>query len=147
MATTFTQRKLARIHFQDGQVVVTPEDQDVFILGAEKAIKACKEAIHSDQMLEHFRTTLLKPLSVWAGARSEKVAALYLAQTDSSHITAYVVGKSEEYDFALAAELAELDLSFWDHGWPISIHLIPNAEDVEILCNFFDPERALQIYG
>jgi hypothetical protein len=140
------QRKPARIHFKDGQVIVCPEDQDVFLISASKAIEACQQAVRQDEILHHFKTTLLKPLSDWAESKAEQLQALYLARTNSTHIYAYAVTKSERYDFELTKELADLDLSFGDQGWSISIHQIPKTDE-ENLTNFFDPARALQIYG
>src|SRR5438309_5705742 len=40
-----TRRQIARLNFEDGQVVVTPKDRDIFLISAEKATEACRNAV------------------------------------------------------------------------------------------------------
>jgi len=146
MLTNIETRRPARIRFKDGQVVVCPEDQDVFLLIAENAIDACREAVRRDERMHHFKESLLRPLVNWAEQHPRRVESMYLAEANTEHLTAYVLTHTERYDFDLAEELAALDLSPGRAGRPISVHQVPRSDDTD-LSHFFDPERALQIYG
>ncbi len=45
-------RKYARLRFADGEVVVSPRDRDLFLISAEKATEACRNAIQQDHRIQ-----------------------------------------------------------------------------------------------
>ncbi len=45
MTTALVRIAPVRLSYQDGQIMVTPEDQDIFFISAEKATEACRDAV------------------------------------------------------------------------------------------------------
>jgi hypothetical protein len=144
MTTTAPRRTPVRLSFKDGEVMVTPQDQDIFFISAEKATEACRAAIRQDQRVAKFKEQIVVPLSEWCKRHHEKVLACYLLIPDSSVIPVYMVGTSERYDFELTKELSQLASEFDEHGWSVHVSQIPRCE-TEQLSGYFVPDHALQI--
>jgi hypothetical protein len=140
-----TTRKYARLSFSDGEVVVHPRDQDIFLISAEKATEACRNAVQQDQRVKRFVEELLTPLHEWCVANAERVKACYLP-TPTHHIQVFVVTNSRRFDFEFAEKVALLEREFAKKGWRIGVSQLPDADD-DSLATFFNPEGALEVYA
>ena len=146
MARTHDARRSpARLSFEDGEVVVTPKDYDVFLINAEKAAEACREAIRLDERISRFKSDLIVPLHEWCIARKDEVQACYIPIA-GVHIQVFIVTKSKKFDFDLAEEMAALELGLARAGWRIGVLQLPDAGP-ESLATFFDSDGALQVYA
>ena len=76
MTKVLSRKEPVRLTYQDGQVMVTPEDQDIFFISAEKATEACWEAVKMDGRIAAFKEKFLLPLHAWCAQRSERVASV-----------------------------------------------------------------------
>jgi hypothetical protein len=146
MTKTAPRRAPVKLCFKDGEIMVTPQDQDIFFISAEKATEACREAISRDQRVAKFTDEIVAPLGAWCNQHREKILACYLLIPDSPVIPVYMVGTSEQYDFELTKELSQLASEFDEHGWAVHVSQIPRC-DVEQLSGYFNLDRALQIDG
>jgi hypothetical protein len=147
MAKTAAPRMPVRLTFQDGQVMVTPKDRDIFFISAEKATEACSNVIRAEQRVAKFEEELLWPLVQWCEHHKDWVSACYVLPAESAVLPVYVIGTSEQYDFTLAEKLTQLAIWFLDEkGWAVHLSQIPLC-DAEALAAFFRPETALQVYG
>ena len=140
-----TRRQPARLSFEDGQVVVTPKDRDVFVLAAEKAIAACQMLVAADERFKTFESAFLIPLHEWCLAHSAKVSACYIAKP-INHIAVFIVGTSEQFDFDLAVEIAALELKLARKGWSVGLSQLPRGDD-DTLATYFNPAGALEVYA
>jgi hypothetical protein len=143
--TRAPRRQFARLSFEDGEVVVTPKDRSIFVLSAEKATEACRNAVRVEERLERFESTFLFPLHEWCAAHEGKLRACYIP-LPRGHIQVFMVTTSPEFDFDLGTELAALELKLAQTGWLVGILQLPDADD-ESLATFFNPEGALEIYA
>jgi hypothetical protein len=131
--------------YLDGQVRVTPEDQDIFFISAVAAVRACCEVVRQEERVFRFTEEVLLPLHRWCLERSDRVSACYLPQP-TGNIKVFVVGTSRRFDFDLAEEVAALELRLARSGWRIGVVLLP-ASDEEALATFFNAEGALEVYA
>lgn len=138
-------RKPAKLSFADGEVMVTPQDRDIFFISAKRATEACREAIQSDQTFKRFESEILLPLHEWCEAHADRVSACYLP-IPSGSIRVFVITSCPKYDFELGEGLAALELKLAQAGWRISVTQIPAAEG-DSLGTFFSPEGALEVYA
>jgi len=145
MAKALARREPVRLSYRDGQIMVTPEDQDIFFISAEKATEACRDAVKTDERIAVFKTRFLLPLHDWCIKHSDRVAACYLPRP-AGHIQAFVVTVSHRFDFGLAEEVADLERELARAGWRVGVSQLPAAED-RSLATFFNPEGALEVYA
>ncbi len=145
MTKVLSRKEPVRLTYQDGQVMVTPEDQDIFFISAEKATEACWEAVKMDGRIAAFKEKFLLPLHAWCAQRSERVAACYLPRP-SGHIQVFIVTSSPRFDFRLAEEMAALERALARAGWRVGVSQLPHAED-RSLATFFNLEGALEVYA
>jgi hypothetical protein len=134
-----------RLSYQDGQVMVTPEDQDIFFISAEKAAEACREAVKMDERITVFKEKFLLPLHAWCVQRADRVAACYLPRP-AGQIQVFIVTSSTRFDFNLAEEMAALERELAHAGWRVGVLQLPNAEH-HSLATFFTLEGALEVYA
>ncbi len=146
MAKTRARRAPVRLSFRDGELLVTPKDQDIFFISAEKATEACSHVIRQEERVARFTQEFLVPLAQWCEQHKERISACYLTVPQSAVLLVYVIGANEQYDFGLTGMLSELAFWFEEQGWSVHASQIPRC-DVEQLSGFFNPEQALQIYG
>jgi hypothetical protein len=139
-------RRLTRLTFQDGEVVVTPKDRDIFLISASRATEACREAVQLDKRIESFQSEILVPLHEWCLAHENKVRACYIPTTRDRQLRVFVVTRLPTFDFVLAAEVASLELKLARSGWRVGVSQLPEAED-ESLATFFSPEGAFEVYA
>jgi hypothetical protein len=140
-----TRRPFARLSFEDGEIVVTPRDRSIFLISAEKATEACRDAVRSEERLARFESDFLVPLNDWCVAHAGRVRACYIPRP-RGHIQVFVVTNSPAFDFDLAAEMAALERNLARAGWLVSVLQLPGADD-ESLATFFNPEGALEIHA
>jgi len=140
-----TKSQFVRLSSDGGKVVVTPEDEDRFVITAQNAVKACQEHQRTNEAIKQFKSGLLLPLMEWCEANQHWVSACYVP-VPVGYVQVFVVGKSPKYDFGLGTELAQLELALVDAGWRVNVLQIPHADDEE-LKTYFDPEGALLVYA
>jgi len=124
----------------------TPQDQDIFLISAEKATDACRHSVQRDQRISRFNNELIIPLSVWCNQHRDRLFACYLVMPNSSVLPVYMVGASEKYDFELTDMLGELAGKFKDNGWSVHFSQLPRSDDAE-LAGYFSLKDSLQVYG
>ncbi len=146
VAETTTRRNPVRLTFRDGEVMVTPRDQDIFFISAVKATEACTNVIRAEQRVSRFTDELLRPLAEWCERHKDKVSACYVLLPESAVLPVYVVGAKEVYDFALTEELSRLAVWFNERGWSVHLSQLPLG-DADQLAGYFHPDKALQVYG
>jgi hypothetical protein len=140
-----TRRRYARLHFADGEVIVTPKDRDIFLISATRAAEACREAVRVDQRVRQFESEFLVPLHSWCKARAGKIRACYLP-LPVGHLQVFAVTNSPTYDFALGEEMAALEGELARAGWRVGVSQLP-ATDPATQETFFSPEGALEVYA
>ena len=145
MAKTLARKEPVRLSYRDGQVMVTPEDQDIFFISAEKAMDACREAVKTDERIAAFKARFLLPLHQWCDAHADRVAACYLP-LPAGHLQVYIVTTWKRFDFGLAEEIAGLERDLAQAGWRVGVSQLPAAEN-RSLATFFNPEGALEVYA
>lgn len=145
MAKPLARKEPVRLSYQDGQIMVTPEDQDIFFISAEKATEACREAVKTDERIASFKARFLLPLHQWCENHADRVAACYLP-LPTGHIQAFVVTKLTRFDFELSEEIADLERALAKAGWRVGVFQLPKVDD-RSLATFFNPEGALEVYA
>lgn len=69
-----------------------------------------------------------------------------LSTLPAGHLQAFIVTSSPRFDFALADEIAALEMQLANAGWRVGVAQLPKAED-RSLATFFNPEWALEVYA
>lgn len=138
-------RAPVRLTFSDGQVAVTAQDLDTFVISAERATEACNEAVKRDERFQQFQDEFLVPLHNWCLQHASAVRSCYVPMP-SGAIRVFVVTGSKRFDFALATETAALERTLQHSGWSVSISQLPAAED-DSLGTFFSSDGALEVYA
>lgn len=138
-------RQVARLSFEDGEVVVTPKDRDIFLISAEKATEACRHAVQQDMRIKRFESELLLPLYKWCKARSNRIRACYIP-VSGSHVQVFIVTGNPQFDFGLGEEVAALERDLAEKGWRIGVSQLPDPDE-ETLATFCSTEGALEVYA
>lgn len=89
-------------------VVVTPEDQDRFMLPMQAAIDGCRLMVEQDKVQRQFKV-LLERLQEWARRHSADVLQVHLGFRDS-RLLFLVERRSARFNRELEDELTELDI-------------------------------------
>lgn len=137
--------KYARLNFTDGEVIVSPRDQDLFVISAQKATEACQQAVQQDNRMAMFADELLTPLHSWCVANADRVRACYIPVA-TSQIQVFVVTTSRRFDFTFAEKVAEVERKFASAGWRIGVTQLPDADE-DSLATFFNSDGALEVYA
>lgn len=145
MEKTRIRRQPIRLSYRDGQVMVTPEDQDIFFISAERATEACQDAVRREERVARFKREFLLPLHQWCVAHADRVSVCYLP-LPAGHVQVLIVTNSPRFDFELAEEIAALERSLAGAGWRVGLSQLPNA-NADSLSTFFKPEGALEVYA
>ena len=140
-----TRRRFARLSFEDGEVVVTPKDRSIFLINAEKAMAACRDALRREEGIERFESEFLVPAHNWCASHARQVRACYIP-VPGRHIQVFIVTTSFEFDLDLADELAKLELTLAQKGWRVGVLQLPRSDD-RTLGTFFSSEGALEVYA
>lgn len=130
-------------HDGDRNVVLTPANQDRFIMSCKDAVASCESV---SLWSADFRG-LIAHLTEWVKGREGKLTSIFVSPADR-RIGVFVVSASESFDFDLAEQVAELSheiLLHFKNIWPQAL-LIPGG-DPDCLASFVDQRLALQVYG
>ncbi len=128
-----------------GNVTVTPENEDRFVLTAQNAVRACQEHHLNNEAIKRFKTGFLRPLHEWCLKHASSITACFIA-APTDHLQVFVIGATPKYDFALGKEVSALERQLYDAGWKLSVLQIPDSDEEE-LQTYFDIEGALQVYA
>jgi hypothetical protein len=145
MTKALIRKEPVRLSYLDGQVMVTPEDQDIFFISAQKATEACRNAVKEGERVAGFVAKFLVPLHQWCVKHADQVAACYIPQP-AGHIQTYIVTTSTRFDFGLGEHIAALERNLAKAGWRVGVFQLPKAEK-RSLATFFNPEGALEVYA
>jgi hypothetical protein len=94
---------------RDGSIVVTPEDQDRFVMSMQEAVVACKDASQVLRYSRQFSQGLLPKLTTWLQDRRASVRKAFLTVRDGG-LLLVVVRKESVYDAAFTDALTDLDV-------------------------------------
>jgi len=136
-----------RLHFSDQtKVVVTPDDEDRFMTTAAEAARACEHVQNLFQWKQEF-DRLLTHVHGWCKARNETVSRAYLAATGEG-LDVFLLTAGPEYRFDFDDLVSELDIELARRfkNCPSGVTHFPDTPS-EPLSSFFDPSKALQLYG
>ncbi len=146
MADTLTHREPVRLSSGSGPILVTAED-DRFFISADKAVKACRDAVREQEKYAHFRETLLVPIREWCEARSATVKGCYLGLPGPTDILpAYIVPAAPPYRKEITREANELADVLHESGWRVVFTQLPSGSKDE-LAGLFDADQTFQVYG
>jgi hypothetical protein len=137
-----------RLHFTDVQtsVIVTPEDEDRFITTAAEAARACQHAQDALQWKHEF-DQLLTQLYEWCRAHASDVSHAYMAfSPEGLHLFILTRGPGYRFDFDDAVSDLDIKLAERFPRCPTEFLQLPEVP-IESLTSFFDPGKALQLYG
>lgn len=135
------------------QIVVTPEDNDKFVVTVGEAIEACK-ATKSDKSYENYKKfadqfdVLLDTLWLWIQDHKQDVFKAYLTIRDSD-LLFLPIKISCNYDDDFEDELTELDITIAQNSGldliRLSVLALPKSSD-NALSSFVHPEHPSLVY-
>ncbi|VTT98945.1 Marine sediment metagenome DNA, contig: S01H1_S18100 OS=marine sediment metagenome GN=S01H1_50976 PE=4 SV=1 [Gemmataceae bacterium] len=129
-----------------GDVTVEPQDEDRFVISAQKAVEACQQHQRGEHAIKAFKQKFLKPLRSWCESHASKVRACYVPPPAGGFLEVYVLGRTRKYDFDLGREVSKFELKLSDGGWRVSVMQIPECPD-ESLRTHFNPDGAIEVYA
>ena len=143
---TKAQKGPIRLTWDDNiPVLITPEDENRFMMESQGAISACQFQMAQRAFLDRFKEKLLPAVHEWCVSHQDQVRACYLTLTGQV-MMGFVVSASRSYDFDLSDPVADLEFQLYQDNWPIEVIQIPNG-DPDTVQTFFDPERSILVYG
>ncbi len=129
----------------DTPVVVTPEDENRFILRLHEAVEACRAYLERERFEAQFRL-LLEKLAQWLREHESFVHQAFLTERDRG-LLFLVVQRSPQYDKDLEEALTQLDLQIARDAEldliPLSVLAVPDAGN-EVLSTFLSPRLRIQ---
>jgi len=131
------------LRFDDGKVFVAPEDYNIFMIEARRAIEALRSAVEVDGWVKSFFDEYVPYLHEWCQKREDLVEACYFAFSSGQKV--FIVTKGG-YNVQLGEEISKLELDLANMEWSCDVLQIPDGDDEE-LQTFFNPDRAVQIYA
>ena len=146
MTSQLQELKPIQLRWGDGQVVVTPEDQDRFVREAKWAVAACQGLLQLETFVKKLQEELLTAVHKWCERNAGRVLACYIPFASPQVIQVFVIGNGAALDFQLCELTSELESSLEQEGWSTDIVQLPNSSP-EMLLSFFDPSRSIQVYG
>jgi hypothetical protein len=141
-----SQKGPVQLHYDCGQVVVTPQDEDRFVLAARQAVSACQGAVVVDRLVNQFKTDFLARLHRWCIEHQASVQGCYVPYPPSCGcaIKVFIVARAVAFDLDLSDAIADLELDLDSAGWPSDVLQIATG-GLEELQVFFDPEQSIQV--
>jgi hypothetical protein len=141
-----TTKRPIQLKWDHGAVVITPQDNDKFVMASQRAVAACQGMYAFDRFIEQFKSVFLARLREWCEQHGEHVNACYVPYPFLSTLKVFIVARSPKYDFTLSDPIADLELELDRKGWPSDIVQL-SAGSVEDLYAFFDYPESIQVYG
>ena len=130
---------------KDGSVVVTPKDQDRFVISVQEAVTACKDITQVRQ----FGKYLLSMLTKWLQDNRAKARKAFLTVRDGG-LLFLVIRKEAKYDAQFTDALTELDVAIARDANLNMIQLdvlaLPDVSD-EGARSFLSPSRHRELAG
>jgi hypothetical protein len=147
MAKT-TEKTYIRLDYtRDGSVLVTPSEQDRFVVSIQQAISACSNAETTLKYFRQFTEVLVPKLKEWLKARRPKVQRAFLTYRDGG-LLLLVVRKQTPLDGEFTDELTKLDVEIANDPNLDLIRLdvlaLPNVPD-ESVKSFLSPDRQREL--
>ncbi|MBI5763184.1 MAG: hypothetical protein HZA51_06635 [Planctomycetes bacterium] len=146
MSDSPTQHDAIRIsEARDGasQVILHPQDNDLFIRTGRQVIESCRLGISVDLWLEEMES-MQRNVAAWCAERANSIASCYCFPR-GPQICLFVSPIGSTYDFDLAEQLTDLNLTLlreYNVG-TVEVYQVPHAE----LNRFIDPQTARHIHG
>ncbi len=145
---TQAQDKKSAISIDEGadggrQVLLRPENNDLFIRTGQQVISACKLGISIEVWIQEMQS-MFASVSKWVEERRDLIEACYSVPR-SSKMVLFFVTKSEQFNFELADQLVDLNthlITDFNIGM-VEVQQIPLKE----MNRFIDPETARRVYG
>jgi hypothetical protein len=146
MNTTDQAQGPIRVTYEGGNVTVAPDDDDRFVLIAQRAIQFYQDGSRMNEAIRTFKRQLLLPLFEWRQQHADRVLACYVSMP-GSHVQVWMVNNCVPYDFNLGREMSGLELELADRGWQ-RISVMPIlATSVEELWHWFKVKEAIEVYA
>jgi hypothetical protein len=146
MATRTQKKGPVYLHFDDGQVFVTPKDYDQFLIEARPAIEALRHACDAEVWVKNFFEDYIPVLHRWCLTRADKIKSCYVSLPVGRPLKVFVVTKNS-YSQQIGEEIAKLELEMEDKNWSSDIMQIPATGDEDELQTFFKAEGSIQVYA
>jgi hypothetical protein len=141
MSDSPTKQNAVSIDAAQSQVLLRPENDDLFVRTGRQVIEACRLSISIELWVDEVKG-MFEFVSNWAQAR-EEIRACHASF--GSRIALFFVPKTDSFDFDLADALVQLNaqlVSQFNVGM-VEVRQIPFAE----VDRFLDPTSARTIYG
>jgi hypothetical protein len=125
------------------QVLLRPQDNDLFIQTGQQVISACRLGISIEVWLKEMKS-MFESVAKWAEKRKDVIEGCYSVPRNSQMVLFFVT-TSDQFDFELAEQLVELNthlLTEFNIGM-VEVQQIPFKE----ADRFIDTEAARRIYG
>lgn len=139
-------REPIRVKWNDGQVVIEPQDNDIFAVTAQQAIDGCRWTTKVQEATQKFKEEIVERIHKWCVDHASLVKYCHLGLMGGEGLSVYVVGLAGTYDFRLGDEMAGLQATLHNAGWLVQVMQIPvdTREDLE---SFFSIDEAIEIYA
>jgi len=134
------------IHYDDGQIFVTPPDYDNFMIAARRAVEVLQSASAAEDWTRRFFDQFVPAVCDWCFERDDRISSCYILFPAGPSLKVYVVSIGD-YDTGLGKEISDLELRFAGEGWSCDIVQLPYHEDEEELRTFFDPDNSILVHG
>ena len=125
------------------QVVLHPENDDLFVQTGKQVIEACRLNISLD-LWKHEVRAMFDHIRKWAADHADRVQACYISPRHTK-LLLYVAPRGEAFDFDLADELVQLNrtlLRKFQVGL-IEVLQVPLSE----IGRFVHPDEARELYA
>ncbi len=136
-------RGAIELRFDHGKILVTPEDYNKFVIEARRAVEALKNASDVDSWVERLFSDYIPRLHHWCEERSTQINSCFIVFRNVLQVFVVATGM---YNTDLGAEIAQLELTLHDAGWPSDVIQLPCGDDDELRI-FFNPDQSVQVYG
>ena len=131
------------VHNDDNEIVLHPEDNDLFTRTGKQVIEACRLGISVEVWLDEFKD-MLAYASQWSRVHASHVRSCFCTPVGARD-TLFFSPMGESFDFGLAEKLTDLNadlINKFNLGM-VEVRQIPWSQ----LDRFLDPEKARVVYG
>jgi hypothetical protein len=141
-----TAERPLRLSFRDSrQVVVTPENEDRFVLTSKDAAQACRTGLDLESWKSQFKA-FLGHINQWCEEQGERVARCYVGPS-SEGLTVVVVTRGPEYQFDFDDVITQLDIELAREFPDCRADVLQSEDDdLDNLVPYISPSKAIVIY-